>query len=147
MIPGGVEPFWMWLIAGLVLAVAEMVVPGVFLIWFAFAALVVGLLTAVLPIAAPVQVVLFVVIAMASVLGSRRWLKRHPIESADPMLNRRGAQLVGRQVVVTQAIEGGSGRVRCGDTEWLAQGPDAAPGQRLTVTGHDGSTLIVEAVP
>jgi membrane protein implicated in regulation of membrane protease activity len=145
--PGGVEPFWAWLIAGLVLAVAEMVVPGVFLIWFAVAALVVGLLTAVLPIAAPVQVVLFVVIALASVLGSRRWLTRHPIESADPMLNRRGAQLVGRQVVVTQAIEGGSGRVRCGDTEWLAQGPDSAPGQRLTVTGHDGSTLIVEAVP
>jgi len=143
----GMEPHWAWLIAGLVLAVAEMVVPGVFLIWFAAAALIVGLLTAALPLALPVQVVLFVALSLASVLGSRRFLKRHPIESADPLLNQRGARLVGQRVVVTQAIEGGSGRVRCGDTEWLAQGPDAEPGARMTVTGSQGSILIVEAVP
>jgi membrane protein implicated in regulation of membrane protease activity len=143
----GLEPHWLWLIAGLVLAVAEMVVPGVFLIWFAAAALIVGLLTAVLPLAAPVQVVLFVVLSLVSVLASRRFLRRYPIQSADPLLNQRGAQLVGRQVVVTQAIQGGSGRVRCGDSEWLAQGPDAEAGARMTVTGSQGSVLIVEAVP
>ena len=143
----GLEPHWLWLIAGLVLAVAEMVVPGVFLIWFAAAALIVGLLTAVLPIAAPVQVVLFVVLSLVSVLASRRFLRRYPIQSADPLLNQRGAQLVGRQVVVTQAIQGGHGRVRCGDSEWLAQGPDAEAGSRMTVTGSQGSVLIVEAVP
>ena len=145
--PGGLEPHWAWLIAGLVLAVAEMVVPGVFLIWFAAAALIVGLLTAVLPIGAAVQVVLFVVLSLASVLASRRFLRRYPVLSADPLLNQRGAQLVGRQVVVTQAIEGGSGRVRCGDSEWLASGPDAQAGARMTVTGSQGSVLIVEAVP
>ena len=69
------------------------------------------------------------------------------MRTADPLLNQRGAQLVGRKVVVTQAIAGGSGRVRCGDTEWLAQGPDAEQGSRLTVTGSQGSVLIVEAVP
>ena len=143
----GLEPHWAWLIAGLVLAVAEMVVPGVFLIWFAAAALIVGLLTAVLPIGAAVQVVLFVVLSLASVLASRRFLRRYPVLSADPLLNQRGAQLVGRQVVVTQAIEGGSGRVRCGDSEWLASGPDAQAGARMTVTGSQGSVLIVEAVP
>ena len=145
--PGGLEPHWAWLVLGLVLAVAEMVVPGVFLIWFAAAALVVGLLTAALPLAVPVQVVAFVLLSLASVLASRRWLRRHPIESADPMLNRRGERLVGQRVTVTQAFDGGTGRVRCGDTEWLAQGPDAPIGTRLTVTGSQGSMLIVEAVP
>lgn len=143
----GLEPHWAWLIAGLVLAVAEMVIPGVFLIWFAAAALIVGLLTAALPIGVPLQVVLFVMLSLASVFAGRRFLHRHPIQSADPLLNRRGAQLVGRQVVVTQAIEGGSGRVRCGDSEWLAQGPDVPVGARMTITGHDGAVLIVEAVP
>jgi membrane protein implicated in regulation of membrane protease activity len=143
----GIEPHWAWLIAGLVLAAAEMVVPGVFLIWFAAAALVVGLLTAMLPLPLAAQVVLFAVLSVVSVAGSRKLLKRHPIQSADPLLNQRGAQLVGQSVVVTQAIEGGTGRVRCGDTEWLAKGPDAAAGSRLTVTGSQGSALIVEAVP
>ena len=143
----GMEPHWIWLVLGLVLAVAEMVVPGVFLIWFAAAALVVGLLTAALPLALPVQVVAFVALSLASVLASRRWLRRHPIESADPLLNQRGQRLVGRSVTVTQAIKGGNGRVRCGDTEWLAQGPDAEVGARMTVTGSAGATLIVDAVP
>lgn len=143
----GLDPQWGWLILGLVLAIAEMVVPGVFLIWFAAAALIVGLLSFAVPLALPLQVALFAVLAVANVVVSRRWLRGHPVVSADPLLNQRGQQLVGRQVIVTQAIEGGAGRVRCGDTEWLAQGPDSAAGERLTVTGSTGSTLIVDAVP
>ena len=143
----GLDPQWSWLVLGLVLAIAEMVVPGVFLIWFAAAALAVGLLSFVVPLGLPLQVVLFAVLSVLSVLASRRWLRGHPVQSADPLLNQRGQQLVGTKVTVTEAIEGGSGRVRCGDTEWLAQGPDAAAGARLTVTGSTGSTLIVDAVP
>ena len=143
----GLDPQWSWLVLGLVLAIAEMVVPGVFLIWFAAAALAVGLLSFVVPLGLPLQVVLFTVLSVVSVVASRRWLRGHPVQSADPLLNQRGQQLVGTKVTVTEAIEGGSGRVRCGDTEWLAQGPDAAAGARLTVTGSTGSTLIVDAVP
>ena len=143
----GLDPQWSWLVLGLVLAIAEMVVPGVFLIWFAAAALAVGLLSFVVPLGLPLQVVLFAVLSVVSVVASRRWLRGHPVQSADPLLNQRGQQLVGTKVTVTEAIEGGSGRVRCGDTEWLAQGPDAAAGARLTVTGSTGSTLIVDAVP
>ncbi|QGN55241.1 NfeD family protein [Novosphingobium sp. Gsoil 351] len=141
------DPQWTWLVLGLVLAIAEMVVPGVFLIWFAAAAMIVGLLGFLLPLPLPLEVVLFAGLAVVNVLAGRRWLRGHPVESADPLLNQRGQQLVGRKVVVTHAIEGGSGRVRCGDTEWLAQGPDAIPGTKLTVTGSTGSTLIVDAVP
>ena len=145
--PPGFDSQWSWLVLGLVLAIAEMIVPGVFLIWFAAAALLVGLLSFVFPLALPLQVALFAGLAVANVLASRRWLRGHPVISADPMLNQRGQQLVGRQVVVIQAIEGGTGRVRCGDIDWLAQGPDTAVGTRLTVTGSTGSTLIVDAVP
>jgi membrane protein implicated in regulation of membrane protease activity len=41
-------------------------------------------------------------------------------------------------------IEGGEGRVRYGDGEWLAKGPDAEPGTRMRVAAHDGTVLIVE---
>jgi len=143
----GLDPTWTWLALGLVLAVAEMVVPGVFLIWFAGAAILVGLLSAVVALPLPVEIAIFAALAVVNVLIGQRWLKRHPVESADPLMNRRGARLVGQSVVVTQAIEHGAGRVRCGDTDWMAQGPDAAVGARLTVTGSRGSILIVEAVP
>ena len=38
----GIEPHWFWLALGLLLAVGEMTIPGVFLIWMAAAALVTG---------------------------------------------------------------------------------------------------------
>lgn len=137
-------PQWGWMALGLALAIAELVAPGYFMIWLAAAAFLTGVLTVALPIALPIQVLAFAALSAVAVVLGRRWLIRNPIESADPMLNDRGGQLVGQSVVVTHAIDGGSGRVRVGDSEWLARGPDAQPGTRMRVSGHDGVVLIVE---
>ena len=104
------DPHWAWLAIGLVLGAAEMAVPGVFLIWLAGAAIITGLLTWVLPIGLPVQIVIFAVLAIVAVFAGRNYLRRNPVAAADPNMNRRGARLVGETVVVTQAIEGGTGR-------------------------------------
>ncbi len=140
----GLEPRWLWLGLGLLLAIGEMTIPGVFLIWLAGAALVTGLTAWVLPIGLPGQVVLFAVLSIASVFVGRSWLARNPVVSADPLMNDRGARAIGEVVVVTEAIGAGSGRVKLGDSEWLARGADAEPGTRMRVSGHDGSVLIVE---
>ncbi|MDD3800137.1 MAG: NfeD family protein [Novosphingobium sp.] len=140
------DPHWAWLAIGLILAAAEMAVPGVFLIWLAGAALVTGVLAWLLPIGMPLQIVIFAVLAIAAVFTGRNYLRRNPVEAADPKMNRRGARLVGETAVVTQAIEGGSGRVHYGDSEWIAKGADTAPGTRVRITGSDGVVLLVEPV-
>ena len=66
------------------------------------------------------------------------------IIGADPMMNDRGGRAIGETVVVTQVIEGGEGRVKLGDSEWIAKGPDAEPGTRMRVASHNGSVLMVE---
>ena len=139
-----VEPHWLWLTLGLILAVGEMTIPGVFLIWMAGAALVTGLVTWLLPIGFPLQVVLFAVLSVLSVFVGRNYLRRHPVVSADPLMNDRGARAIGETVLVTQVIVGGQGRVKLGDSEWIARGPDAEPGARMRVAGHDGAVLVVE---
>jgi inner membrane protein len=63
---------------------------------------------------------------------------------ADANLNRRGAQLIGRQVQLAQAIEHGEGRVRVGDGEWIALGPDLPAGNWVRITGAEGTALRVE---
>ncbi len=138
------DPHWVWLALGLVLAVGEMTIPGVFLIWMAGAAVITGLITWVVPLSVPLQVVLFAVLSMAAVFIGRNWLRANPIIAADPMMNDRGGRAVGETVLVTTVIEGGEGRVKLGDSEWIAKGPDAEPGTRMKVTAHDGSILIVE---
>ena len=117
-----------------------------FLIWLAGAALLTAVLAFALPIAVPLQVVIFAAASIVAVFLGRNYLRSNPVEEADPKMNRRGARLVGEVARVTQAIEAGSGRVHLGDTEWLARGPDAAVGTKVRVTGSDGAVLLVEAM-
>jgi membrane protein implicated in regulation of membrane protease activity len=138
------DAHWHWLAIGLLLAAAEMAAPGVFLIWLSGAALITGVVTWLVPIGLPTQIVLFAVLAIVSVFLGKRYLRANPIVGADPKMNDRGARLIGEVVVVTHAIDSGSGRVKQGDSEWLARGPDAEPGTKMRVSGHDGVVLIVE---
>jgi len=140
----GLDAHWVWIAIGLILAALEMLLPGVYLIWLAVAAIVTGVLTFGLDLALPSQIVIFVSASLIAAFSARRFLKDSPIESSDPLLNRRGTRLVGDTAVVTQAFDGGSGRIRHGDSEWLAKGPDLAVGTRVRITGSEGAILIVE---
>lgn len=140
------DPHWIWITLGLALAALELLVPGVYLIWLAAAAIVTGALTYLLDLGLAAQVIDFVFLALIFAFSARRFLRDKPIVGADPLLNKRGGRLVGETAVVTQAFDGGSGRIRHGDSEWLARGPDVAVGARVRIIGSDGSILLVEPV-
>ena len=140
------DSHWVWIAVGFVLAAAEILVPGVFLIWLAGAALLTGLITLVLPIGVPLQVVIFAVLAVAAVFIGRNYLRANPVEEVDPKMNRRGMRLAGEIAIVTSAIDGGTGRVKHGDSEWLAKGCDAAVGDKVRISGSDGAVLVVEPI-
>jgi membrane protein implicated in regulation of membrane protease activity len=135
---------WAWIALGLVLAGLEMVVPGVYLIWLAVAALLTGALTFVFDFGVPLQVIDFVFLSLIAVFTARRMFGEEPIASDDPLLNNRMGRLVGQTGVVTVAIEHGEGRIHQGDSDWSARGPELAAGTRVRIIGFDGGTLIVE---
>jgi hypothetical protein len=135
-----------WLIVALALAVAEILVPGVFLIWLAAAAALTGLAALIFGIPLAFQFAVFALSAIAAVYAGRRWYANNPVESSDPLLNDRGARLIGENVVVVGAIENGQGRVRVGDGVWPARGPDAEAGSWVRVTGAEGTCLRVEPI-
>lgn len=143
---GDLSPHWLWLAIGMLLAAAEMLVPGVFLIWMAGAALITGVAAWLLPIGVPLQILLFAVLSVLSVFIGRRYLRENPIVAADPMMNKRGLRLAGQVATVVKAIEDGEGRVHHGDSEWIAHGPDLAVGAKVRITGADGAVLLVEPV-
>jgi membrane protein implicated in regulation of membrane protease activity len=140
----GLDAHWVWLTLGLVLAGLEMLVPGVYLIWLAVAAIITGVLTGMFDLSLPMQVIDFVFLALIIAFSAKRFLREKPIESSDPLMNRRGARMVGETALVVQAIEHGSGRVHFGDGDWIARGPDVAAGERVRIVGSDGASLLVE---
>jgi membrane protein implicated in regulation of membrane protease activity len=140
----GLDAHWVWLTLGLVLAGLEMLVPGLYLIWLALAAIITGVLTVALDLSLPAQVIDFVFLSLIAAFSAKRFLRDKPIESADPLMNRPGQRLVGQSVLVVQPIEHGSGRVKLGDSEWIARGPDTAAGQWVRIKGSEGPILLVE---
>lgn len=140
----GFEAHWVWIAIGLILAALELLVPGVYLIWLAVAAIVTGLLTLGLDLGLPAQIIVFVSTSLIAAYSARRFLRDSPIESTDPLLNQRGSRLVGETAIVTQALDGGTGRIKYGDSEWIARGPDLEIGTRVRIIGSDGAILLVE---
>lgn len=138
--------WWHWWVLAAVLAAIETFVPGVIAIWFAFAALVVGALLLVAPdVPWPLQFALFGVLGIVALV---LWLKFRPASKGDtteqPALNQRGVRYIGETYTVAEPIVSGTGKVRIGDTVWLARGGDAPLGARVRVIGVDGTVLKVE---
>ena len=81
---------------------------------------------------------------IADILIDLIWAHAAVSSSDEPDLNRRAAQLVGRVLVLTDAIEGGRGRVRVGDTLWQVEGPDLPRGAEVKVAAANATLLQVE---
>ena len=138
---------WFWWGVALVLFAAEAVLPGSFMLWLGFAALGTALIELAVPMSASAQWMLFAVLALIAVAGGWHYKKRYPAQASDqPLLNQRGAQLVGHVYPLESAIVDGRGRLKIGDAFWAVTGPDLATGIRVRVVAVDGTTLRVEPV-
>lgn len=140
------EPHWMWLSFGVLLAAAEIVAPGFFLVWLGAAAIVTGVVAWLLPIGIAWQLGIFAVLSIVALYGGRKWLRDNPIETSDPLLNQRGGRLVGEVLTLTTAIKNGRGRAQVGDGQWPVRGPDAAAGANVRVVSAEGGILVVETI-
>ncbi len=135
---------WNWFIVAVLLLVLETVVPGVHFVWFGVAAAIVGIIALVSGIGWEIQLIIFALVAMATVFVMRRYADPSTAKSDEPDLNVRGAQYIGRLFTVVEEIRQGRGKVRVGDTIWHAEGVDIPVGTRVKVVGVDGTALVVE---
>ncbi len=136
------DPGLAWLAAGLVLVVAEMVLPGAFLLWLGLASIGTGLVCRVATTSFAVQVVIFAVLAPLSIACAMTMRRK----SRPANVNTPGSGLVGRHATLLR-FEAGEGRVRVGDSDWPAR---LAPGAAmpavdmpLEVVAVDGLVLLV----
>jgi membrane protein implicated in regulation of membrane protease activity len=144
-LPFGLDAGWLWMIGGVLLLIAEILAPGLFLLFIGAAAIGVGIFTKMLGLGIAAQLALFALYAVVAVYVGKRFYAHANVDNPDPLLNDRGGRLVGRLVTVVEAVDDHGGRVRVGDSEWTARGGPAEPGQRVRIVGIDGNCLKVEA--
>lgn len=132
-----------WMLAGTAFVVIEAMVPGYFLIFPGFGCFVAALVSVLFAIGLGGSITVFVVATLILVMIAagpyRRILqgRRHTnVNSSD--------RLVGSTGTVAETIIHGSGKVRLGDTVWLAAGPDLAIGTAVRVVAIDGTRVRVD---
>ncbi|TNF86078.1 MAG: NfeD family protein [Gammaproteobacteria bacterium] len=136
-----------WLALGLILFAAEALGAAGFLLGTAAAALVVGLLSLVMPgLGVATEFALFAIIAM---VASLLYIKvfRDEQEAKPDQLNHRAESLIGTEFELTEDLPGGDGRVQIGDTFWHVRA-DAylERGERVRVVSADTMQLKVAEV-
>jgi inner membrane protein len=135
---------WDWMILAGVLAVLEITVPGIYFMWFGLAAAVTGLIRFGFDISWQWQLVWFGALSAVAVGTAARYLQRHPLKTDRPLLNERALRHIGQSFDLVDPIVNGRGSVRIGDSIWRVAGPDLPLGERVTVTGADGTLLTVK---
>jgi membrane protein implicated in regulation of membrane protease activity len=134
-----------WAIAAVVLAVGEVLTPGLFFLGPVALAAVVAMIVALLGAAAWVQLLVFAGGSAASLLLLRPIARAH---LTMPRAIRTGtAALEGANAIVLQRVDAHGGRVKIGGEEWSARAysPDATyePGTQVEVAKIEGATALV----
>ena len=135
----------LWWVIGIVLVIGEVVLPGTFLIWFAFAAFGVGLIGLVVDLSGMSQVVVFGLLSFASLSLGYLMRKRRGDPEVPAFADRTQAYM-GKTYTVVEAIENGQGKIQVGDSVWLAEGEDCPVGGSVKVIDSRGNVLLIEVV-
>jgi hypothetical protein len=138
---------WIWAVGALVVALLELHAPGCYLIWIALGGAVTAL-AALMGVAGLMpQVAIFAAASLVScAIGYFVYRKVMAAGRDDEvLLNQRERAMVGQKGTVEAAFVNGRGKVRLGDSLWLAEGVNLAAGDAVVVKSVRGTTVIVEA--
>jgi inner membrane protein len=139
--------FWHWWIFAVALIILEILAPSFFALWLAIAAFVTGLALFLMPeLQWQTQIFMFAVLSVISIIAWRRYYAKNPIETDQPMLNRRGEQYIGRVITLKMPIEDGQGKVQVDDSTWKVEGDDCPVGTKVKIVSVDNVVFQVEII-
>jgi inner membrane protein len=139
-------PWFWWIVAGALL-IAELAMPGFFMLWLAVAAALTAIVDLTLHLSWAGEIFCFAILSFLSVMASWRFVMAgRNVKSESPNLNQKHAGFVGKTYVLNTPIVNGSGKIRVEDALWDVDGPDAEVGTRVKVLSVEGLRLRVERV-
>jgi len=143
--------WWVWMVGGIGLILAELIVPSFFVVWFGLGALLVGLLALLAPdLSLTVQLAIWTAASLAMVV---LWFKVFKPGFHKTRIGTATGEVVGEIGLLVNAVapfERGKVRFQrpvLGSEEWvcMADTPIAA-GERVKVVAVEGSFLTVSKI-
>lgn len=139
-----------WFTIGIMLIIIEMILPGMFLMWFGISSIIVGIIAVMIPIEINTALILFsvisvllvivVILVMRKVAPSSQSTVTHNLNQA------RGSELIGATFTLDSDVMNNSGKLNIGDSIWLIKGPNAIAGTHISITSIENNTLIFKII-
>lgn len=139
--------WWYWIVGGIVLILAELIIPSFFIVWFGLGALVVGLLALAFDLPLAAQLATWTLASLAMVW---LWFKVFKQSFQKTRIGTADGEVVGEIGLLVSAVAPfQKGKVRfqrplLGADEWVCLADTAlAAGERVKVITVEGSFLKV----
>jgi membrane protein implicated in regulation of membrane protease activity len=137
-------PWWIWACLAGVIGLAELHAPGSYLIWVAIGAGLTAAAEAGWGLSLSAQIGAFAFFSAISCgIGYFVYRQFNRPKGGVP-LNQRDLRMIGAQGVVCLPIVNGQGKVRLGDSVWLADGPNLPEGTHVIVKSVNGTRITVD---
>ncbi len=142
--------WWHWIVGGIVLILAELVIPSFFIVWFGLGALFVGLLALAFDLSLTAQLATWTAASLAMVGLWFRVFKQSFVKTRIGTADGEAIGEVGLLVGAVAPFERGKVRFQrpvLGSDEWVCLADTAiAAGDRVRVVAVEGSFLKVSKV-
>ncbi len=137
-------PWWIWLVAGLILAAAEALTGDFTLFCVGLSAILVGLASCLGPFDIRAQVLAFAVLSAGSLFWAREWLRNHFLARGE---SREMSNVLGETAIPLDDLPAfGFGEAELRGTRWSAHNAGQVAilrGQRCRVMKVKGLTLWI----
>lgn len=140
----GMSSGLLWFFIGLVLILLEFAIPGLVVIFFGVGAWAVALLLAVFPVTVELQLFVFLVVSVLSLVTLRRYVRGRDGVDED----EEEDMLIGRTAEVSTAIRPDkAGAVFIKGTLWRAESAQSLEeGEKVEIIGKEGLVVTVKRV-
>jgi membrane protein implicated in regulation of membrane protease activity len=139
--------WWHWIVGGIVLVLAELVIPSFFIVWFGLGALLTGLLTLAFELSLTAQLATWTLASLAMVVLWFRVFKQSFVKTRIGTADGEVIGEIGLLVGAVAPFERGKVRFQrpvLGSEEWVCLADTAiAAGERVRVVAVEGSFLKV----
>lgn len=142
------NPPFVWFVVGIVLALLELVIPGLIIIFFAFGAILVSVLSYFIDIDVAMQIMLFVIASVSSLVLFRKKLKTRFFLEGKNSSSSEDDEFTGQQVkVIADIMPNQDGKVEFKGANWKAKSEcPIKAGATAQIIGKESICLIVKPI-
>jgi membrane protein implicated in regulation of membrane protease activity len=140
------RPEIFWFLLGLVLFLIELAIPGFFIFFFGLGAWVTALVCLILTPGTNLQIIIFALVSVLTLLAFRKVLKKKFFSSTGKVSEEVEDEFTGKEALAKVDFGGGkNGKVEFKGTTWTAESKtEISAGQRVIIIEKDSFKLIVK---